>query len=437
MGFGGGRKVSRRGLIIIAALMFGIALSARQSVHVPHQSADHPSGVLVMLSKKTQEKTNQNISAGTLSSMVSPGAGSNVSSRLQLTKGTAALFKGGTLAESETWTPEQTYVIDGRLVVPAGVTLTLQPGVMIKVMNEGEGIVVGAGGAVMIRGTSTNPITITSFHDPAGGSLDKAKDPSAGDYRSAIVIHEGAGVAASHLQIRYAETALMSAGMLAGTNVEVTSVRTALLTYQGDIRMTALTVTNALYGIVVEGGAAVLQGSLHNISQRPIQACNWENEACFVDATTLYVAGWEEGALPDWCGRVVTGGESFFASRNCDGSTLPADRLLSSSRDFADRLSVRTQTCNDGVAEACQMAQNATACLEGAVTAMSIVPFALPDINPASNAEHWGADLGYRANEHLSIQRATFSGSAERRADIAATIRALHMAASAYQSCAP
>jgi hypothetical protein len=46
--------------------------------------------------------------------------------------------KAGVLTASETWSGDSIYVLNGRVVVPAGVELTIEPGTIIK-GKEGDG----------------------------------------------------------------------------------------------------------------------------------------------------------------------------------------------------------------------------------------------------------------------------------------------------------
>src|SRR5882672_1688217 len=117
MGLGGGRKVSRRGLIIIAALLFGIALSSR---HTIDQSQDHSittqPNILAMLSRKPtsgqmrRDKPQSARSIGTgITSTLNMMVGSK---KLQSTTYVSSVHRSGILHENETWTPNKTYVID-------------------------------------------------------------------------------------------------------------------------------------------------------------------------------------------------------------------------------------------------------------------------------------------------------------------------------------
>jgi hypothetical protein len=77
--------------------------------------------------------------------------------------------KTGELTTDETWTANNIYVLDGKVVVPSGITLTIEPGTIIK-GKEGQdaassALVVARGGKLMAEGTADKPIIFTSILD--------------------------------------------------------------------------------------------------------------------------------------------------------------------------------------------------------------------------------------------------------------------------------
>jgi len=68
-----------------------------------------------------------------------------------------------------TWETGKIYVLEGRITVVSGVTLTIQPGAIVK-GREGSGsnataLLVARGGKLMAEGTSTSPVIFTSVAD--------------------------------------------------------------------------------------------------------------------------------------------------------------------------------------------------------------------------------------------------------------------------------
>ncbi|XOV92703.1 MAG: hypothetical protein ACFHWX_21175 [Bacteroidota bacterium] len=91
--------------------------------------------------------------------------------------------KTGLITANETWTADRIYELAGRVIVDEGVTLTIDPGTIIK-GREGSGslasaLIVARGGKIMAEGTADNPIIFTSILDnievgqKAGSNLDK------------------------------------------------------------------------------------------------------------------------------------------------------------------------------------------------------------------------------------------------------------------------
>lgn len=77
--------------------------------------------------------------------------------------------KSGLLSASETWQSGKVYTLNGKVVVPDGITLTIQAGTIIK-GKEGSGslasaLIVARGGKIMAQGTASQPIIFTSVLD--------------------------------------------------------------------------------------------------------------------------------------------------------------------------------------------------------------------------------------------------------------------------------
>lgn len=73
------------------------------------------------------------------------------------------------ITSNTTWSKDKTYILAGRISVVSGVTLTIEPGTIIK-GQAGTGanataLIVARGGKLMAEGTATEPIIFTSVAD--------------------------------------------------------------------------------------------------------------------------------------------------------------------------------------------------------------------------------------------------------------------------------
>jgi protocatechuate 3,4-dioxygenase beta subunit len=93
---------------------------------------------------------------------------------------------GGSLTTDTTWGGTFAYHLGGDLTIPSGVTLTVEPGAVVK-LGPKKGITVQAGGTLVAHGTLARPITFTSLtDDSAGGDTNgdgSATAPAPGDWR--------------------------------------------------------------------------------------------------------------------------------------------------------------------------------------------------------------------------------------------------------------
>ncbi len=110
---------------------------------------------------------------------------------------------GGTIATSQSWLGNTVYLINGPVVIPTGVTLTINPGAVIK-FAPGTGLTVQSGGTLNALGTVTEPITLTSLKDDSvGGDSNgdgNATTPAPGDW---VGINNSGTVSLNHCTISY------------------------------------------------------------------------------------------------------------------------------------------------------------------------------------------------------------------------------------------
>jgi hypothetical protein len=99
--------------------------------------------------------------------------------------------KSGTIYEDQTWVSSNIYLVNGSVTVAYGVTLTIEPGTIVKNASGwgSNGIVVASGGTLNAEGTSTNHVVFTSVKDDSVGgdsNGDGVSSGAFGDYDAAI-----------------------------------------------------------------------------------------------------------------------------------------------------------------------------------------------------------------------------------------------------------
>ena len=73
-------------------------------------------------------------------------------------------WPGGTISASVTWTKANSpYILSGQVTIPAGLTLTIEPGVTVKSPFMSGGFLIQAGGKLNAVGTSSLPISFTAI----------------------------------------------------------------------------------------------------------------------------------------------------------------------------------------------------------------------------------------------------------------------------------
>ncbi len=121
--------------------------------------------------------------------------------------GTNAFVMSGTLNHNDTWTSDYIpYVINGSFSIPAGVSLNVEKGTIIKINSSGFSLGFKLdGGALNINGTKELPVYVTSFaDDEVGGDAngnDFASFPKAGDWKNISI--NGGTMNVSHAIFRY------------------------------------------------------------------------------------------------------------------------------------------------------------------------------------------------------------------------------------------
>lgn len=117
------------------------------------------------------------------------------------------------ISADTTWTADKTYILGGRITVLSGVTLTIEPGTVIK-GQAGTGanataLLIARGGKLMAEGTASLPIIFTSIADElskedvaAGNFASPNLDPDANGLWGGVIVLGNATISASAAQIQ-------------------------------------------------------------------------------------------------------------------------------------------------------------------------------------------------------------------------------------------
>ncbi len=110
---------------------------------------------------------------------------------------------GGTLSANQVWPGSIEYLVTNNLSIPTNVTLTIQPGAIIK-FNPGLNITVQSGGSMIALGIVAQPIVFTSVNDQSIGAITTngvSTTPAAGDWDSIYL--KGGQATFDHVSISY------------------------------------------------------------------------------------------------------------------------------------------------------------------------------------------------------------------------------------------
>lgn len=111
----------------------------------------------------------------------------------------------GTMGADSTWRAQQrAIVLNSSLTIPAGKTLTVEAGTVVKFA---PGVQIRVDGTLRVRGTAAQPVVFTSLKDDtAGGDTNGdggATSPAAGDWRGLVVGGSGR-MEMDHFRLQYA-----------------------------------------------------------------------------------------------------------------------------------------------------------------------------------------------------------------------------------------
>ncbi len=112
------------------------------------------------------------------------------------------------ITSNTTWETGKTYILAGRITVVSGVTLTIQPGVIIKGQagtgTNATALLIARGGKLMAEGTATSPIIFTSVADEIvpGQIASPNLDPEINGLWGGLIILGNAPISASAASVQ-------------------------------------------------------------------------------------------------------------------------------------------------------------------------------------------------------------------------------------------
>jgi RHS repeat-associated protein len=168
--------------------------------------------------------------------------------------------ESGTLSASQAWLGQFVYHVTGNVTVPSGVTLTINPGAIVK-FDPGMGITVQSGGQLIADGTVAQPIIFTSIKDDANGGDTNgdgsATSPAPGDWGQIAV---------------YGSATFDHTELLYGSGIGTTGLNSgAIHNYGGTVTFADSIISQALYdGLDASAGSTAISNSLFTDTDRAV-----------------------------------------------------------------------------------------------------------------------------------------------------------------------
>lgn len=165
------------------------------------------------------------------------------------------------ITTNQTWgIGSSTYYVAANISVSSGVTLTIDPGVVVKF----NGTSITNNGSIIAQGTVNTPITFTSYHDDTvGGDTNNngaSSTPAAGNW-GGIITNTGASTTLQYAEVRYVGNSFFALFQNAGGVVTLanttfaTSGTTGVPAFDhklGTTTITSCTFQNDYYGLYIE-----------------------------------------------------------------------------------------------------------------------------------------------------------------------------------------
>jgi parallel beta-helix repeat protein len=184
------------------------------------------------------------------------------------------------IASTTSWQPYYVYVVNGAIHVNSGVTLTIQPGTVVKFYDTSSGLQVD--GILNAQGATTSTIYFTSYKDDSVGGDSNADGSSSGAASDWDVIktNSGASTTISYAIVHYgghgnttAANIYNSGGTLAFMNATSTQSGHYYGIYvdSGTTTITSAEIYSETYGLLVNSGITTVSSTkFHDNTQNGI-----------------------------------------------------------------------------------------------------------------------------------------------------------------------
>jgi hypothetical protein len=205
---------------------------------------------------------------------------------------------GGTLAANTAWNdPEVVYYLASPVTVPAGLTLTILPGQIVKLTSS----TITIDGTLVADGTAQAPIIFTSPHDDsAGGDTNNDGAASSGtDFATRTIVFSSTSTGShlSHVEARFFNG--MTGGIeMNGVSVPITdslitdSLSVGLSLTDSSPTLTRVTIANNVFGAAIKANLAS-----NPVVVAPTLTNNLVNGLLFDSGTITSDTTWSSTAL--------------------------------------------------------------------------------------------------------------------------------------------
>ncbi|MBC2605883.1 T9SS C-terminal target domain-containing protein [Pelagicoccus albus] len=138
----------------------------------------------------------------TISILAAIASAAGIQAAVTSTSGDVVTYTGGLseenrITEDTLWTNDFTYILDGKVYVTDGATLTIEPGTLIMAEDEqsdlASALIISRGSKIYAMGTPSNPIVFTTINDSITSVHDTSdlNDLDTGEWGGVVILGDG------------------------------------------------------------------------------------------------------------------------------------------------------------------------------------------------------------------------------------------------------